>query len=416
VQSKRRRRRLAAVLLGCLAALVATTPAFGQDLGAALSSAEADAANAEAQVAEAQAEVTPAQQRYAAASARARPARTEARAARGEVRATKTAVAARRRAAERRIARIEADHQGQVEDHDDAVQGGIGVALAALAIAGFALAWGWFRASAPVAWLVAQRRSQAIGLCVGGGMVAVIVGAALSGASGVLGAIGVFLAVLGLCVAFAFLMARHSAQVQAARERPLLGRERLPAWLGRSIAVIAGVLCLALLVGAVFSSGPRAIHIGAGMRQAAAGVVPANTKRALVSAEARAAALEDRAARLSDHQRAARAVLRKARAGLASAQSRLAAAEDDISRVTRRIEVSERREAHRLQTEERKAAQAQACDPSYVGECLKDGIGDYDCAGGSGDGPNYVHSEVKVVGPDVFGLDANGNGIGCEGE
>ena len=186
MQSKRRRRRLAAVLLGCVAALVTTTPASGQDLGAALSSAEADAANAEARVAEAQAEVAPAQRRYAAASSRARPARTEARAARDEVRAQKTAVAARRRAAERRIARIEADHQGQVEDHDHAVQGGIGVALAALAIAGLALCWGWFRASAPVAWLVAQRRSQAIGLCVGGGIVAVIVGAALSGAGGVL--------------------------------------------------------------------------------------------------------------------------------------------------------------------------------------------------------------------------------------
>lgn len=190
-----------------------------------------------------------------------------------------------------------------------------------------------------------------------------IVGATLSGAGGVLGAIGVFLAVLGLCVAFAFLMARHSAQVQAARERPLLGRERLTAWLSRSVAMIAGVICLVLLVGALVSSGPRAMHIGAGMRQAAAGVVPAFTQR---------------------------------------------------------IEVSEKKEAHRRETEELKAIeeeeQAQACDPSYVGECLKDGIGDYDCASGSGDGPNYVYSEVTVVGPDVFGLDANGNGIGCEGE
>jgi site-specific DNA recombinase len=56
------------------------------------------------------------------------------------------------------------------------------------------------------------------------------------------------------------------------------------------------------------------------------------------------------------------------------------------------------------------------CDPSYEGECLQDGIGDYDCAGGSGNGPNYVYSEVRVVGVDVFGLDADGKGIGCEGE
>jgi len=420
VQSKWRRRRLGAVALGCVAALVASTPAFGQELGAALNSAEADAASAEAQVAEAQAKVMPAQRRYAAAAARARPAHADARAARSEVHVTKTAIAARRRAAERRIASIEAGHQSQVEHHDDAVQGGVGVALAALAAAGVALGWGWFRASAGVAWLVTQRRSQAIGLCVGGAFVAVIAGAALAGAGGALGALGVFVAVLGLWLAVALLMARHSALVQAARERPLLGHERLPAWFTKGLAGVAGVLCLALLVGALFSSGPQAMHIDAGMRQAAAGFVSTNTRRSLVAAEARAATLERRAARLGNLQNAARTALRTARGELASAQSRLAAAEDEIGRYTRRIEVAEKKEAHQRETEERKAIEeeerAQACDPSYEGECLKDGIGDYDCASGSGDGPNYVYSEVRVVGPDVFGLDANGNGFGCEGE
>jgi outer membrane biosynthesis protein TonB len=55
------------------------------------------------------------------------------------------------------------------------------------------------------------------------------------------------------------------------------------------------------------------------------------------------------------------------------------------------------------------------CDPSYPGVCLKDGIGDYDCAGGSGNGPNYVSGPIKVLSPDPFGLDGNDNdGIGCE--
>ena len=53
------------------------------------------------------------------------------------------------------------------------------------------------------------------------------------------------------------------------------------------------------------------------------------------------------------------------------------------------------------------------CDPSYVGVCLKMGIGDYDCAGGSGNGPNYVAGPFRVVGPDHFGLDSDHNGIGC---
>ena len=59
-------------------------------------------------------------------------------------------------------------------------------------------------------------------------------------------------------------------------------------------------------------------------------------------------------------------------------------------------------------------APPQNCHPSYEGECLKVGIGDYDCAGGSGNGPNYVQGTVRVVGPDEFDLDRDGDGLGCE--
>jgi hypothetical protein len=431
VQSKRRRRSLGAAIVGfvaTLAALAPATPALGQDLGAALSSAEASAASAEAQVAEAQARVAPARQRYAAVSAEAHPAQRAARAAGTEVREEKAEIAARRNAAEEQIAMIDAAHRSEAEDHDSAVQGGVGVALAALVAAGLALGWGWFRAGAAIAWLVAQRRSQALGLCVGGGVVVLIAGAALSAAGGVVGAIGVFVFALGPLLAAALLLARHSAEVQAGRERALLGRERLPAWLTRSLAGVAGVLCLALFAGALFSSGPRTAHVSPAMRQTAAGAVPTATSHKLAAAEARATALGRRAARLTARQGAARAALRKARAELASAQSHLAAAEGDMRRYVRRIEVAERREAHRREREEQQAlieaeeveeleeGSGSGCDPSYEGECLQDGIGDYDCAGGSGNGPNYVYSEVRVVGVDVFGLDADGNGIGCEGE
>lgn len=54
------------------------------------------------------------------------------------------------------------------------------------------------------------------------------------------------------------------------------------------------------------------------------------------------------------------------------------------------------------------------CDPSYPDVCLHDGIGDYDCAGGSGNGPNYVDGPIQVRAPDPFGLDRDGDGIGCE--
>jgi hypothetical protein len=53
------------------------------------------------------------------------------------------------------------------------------------------------------------------------------------------------------------------------------------------------------------------------------------------------------------------------------------------------------------------------CHPSYKGACLDPRASDYDCRGGSGNGPRYT-GRVRVVGPDVFRLDADGDGWGCE--
>jgi micrococcal nuclease len=56
------------------------------------------------------------------------------------------------------------------------------------------------------------------------------------------------------------------------------------------------------------------------------------------------------------------------------------------------------------------------CDPSYPDVCLLDGIGDYDCWGGSGDGPNYVQGPIRVLSPDPFDLDRDGDGFGCDSD
>jgi hypothetical protein len=58
------------------------------------------------------------------------------------------------------------------------------------------------------------------------------------------------------------------------------------------------------------------------------------------------------------------------------------------------------------------AAQAQECDPNYD-PCVPV-ASDVDCAGGSGNGPEYVYGPVTVIGEDVYGLNRDGNGIGCE--
>lgn len=61
------------------------------------------------------------------------------------------------------------------------------------------------------------------------------------------------------------------------------------------------------------------------------------------------------------------------------------------------------------------AAPSGNCHPSYSGACVPTGFSDVDCAGGSGNGPGYVSGkDFRVVGPDVYGLDANRDGIACE--
>ena len=52
------------------------------------------------------------------------------------------------------------------------------------------------------------------------------------------------------------------------------------------------------------------------------------------------------------------------------------------------------------------------CDPNYSG-CLDPNASDYDCAGGSGDGPRYT-GRVVVRGNDHYGLDRDGDGIACD--
>jgi hypothetical protein len=54
------------------------------------------------------------------------------------------------------------------------------------------------------------------------------------------------------------------------------------------------------------------------------------------------------------------------------------------------------------------------CDPNYRGACLRPNVSDYDCAGGSGNGPYYVRGPIRVVGRDHYRLDADHDRIACE--
>ncbi len=78
---------------------------------------------------------------------------------------------------------------------------------------------------------------------------------------------------------------------------------------------------------------------------------------------------------------------------------------------------AEERQARRAEEEAEIESEEEAtsCDPNYSGACLDPSASDYDCEGGSGNGPYYTGT-VTVVGADPYGLDADGDGIGCEAE
>ncbi|MFF5177564.1 G5 domain-containing protein [Micromonospora sp. NPDC000316] len=59
-----------------------------------------------------------------------------------------------------------------------------------------------------------------------------------------------------------------------------------------------------------------------------------------------------------------------------------------------------------------KKAQSSRCDPNYT-PCVPI-ASDVDCAGGSGNGPAYVSGVVKVIGIDIYDLDRDNDGYGCD--
>lgn len=414
-------------MVALLGFAVLAGPAFAQDLTTALNEAESRAEVAPLEVGELEAAVGPAESRFQASAAQAAPVTAAAKAADRHVAKIEDQLRARRLAAAAKVSRIEEEKRDAADKHDETVRIGLGLGLAALIAAAIAIAWNWFRASAPVAWLTQVSLGQAIGICVGGGLLVVIVGAAMSATGGIVGVIGVALIGLGFVLANALVLARHSAEIQRGRSKPILRRERLPRLATQVTAGVFATLCLIGLGTAVFAGETESSKASAALRRVAAdgGM---NTP-SLVSAKGKAAKLNRKAAPLVAAAHADQRELQAARRKLSHAEARQASAEDDIASFTRRLAVITKREerkaaAEAWRTEERAQEEAgeieeessPECDPNYEGECLKDGIGDYDCAGGSGNGPNYVYSEVRVVGVDVFGLDANGNGIGCEGE
>lgn len=133
----------------------------------------------------------------------------------------------------------------------------------------------------------------------------------------------------------------------------------------------------------------------------------AETQRAAEVQQARERAREHAVQRRAEARRESRVRARQAKAR----QARLIAVREERAEQRK----AETEEAAAIIAEEEAAAEEESseCDPSYAGACLDRFASDYDCEGGSGDGPLYTGT-VSVVGEDHYGLDANSNGVGCE--
>ena len=427
---------LAVVLL-----LTTAGRAEARNLEAELAAARSRAAAASVEVQYLRSATRPMASGLAKARHHAAPARKRTRSAAATVTSTKRQLSARRSHAAAAVAQIEKKRSDATNKHDDRVAFDIGLAIAALIAASVALTWSWVRASDPVAASTRIPVAKVTGAAIGLGLLALIIGAAMKGAGGPVASVGGLIAGLGIALPVAFLLARHSAEVQRGNSRAWFGRERMAPKVLQVIAGTLAALFLVALVAALTDGKGQSRSVTEALRHRAT-LASLETPKLKIE-EQRVAVLRETLQPLEKAVEEKLSAFDMAQRGLHRAQARLGDAKGDERHWRKEVEAAVVREQRRVEREEREAArarekeeredakalgreereaeeaarraqEAEACDPNYEGACLHDGIGDYDCAGGSGNGPNYVEGPIYVIGADVFGLDSDGNGIACE--
>jgi hypothetical protein len=171
---------------------------------------------------------------------------------------------------------------------------------------------------------------------------------------------------------------------------------------GRTAAAAAAILAVLALIGSIgeeFKT-PASVRADSSMSatedgstqavSTTAGTVSSTTKRRAAHARAQRRAAEARVKRRAAKRAATARAARRQREARRRAAAAATAAQRDITN-----------------------ASGGRCDPNYEGACLDPDASDYDCEGGSGDGPEYTGT-VRVVGDDPYDLDRDGDGTGCD--
>lgn len=393
--------------------------AVAADLSASLGAAESEVSTAEVELNEAEAALPDAKAKYAASARAAKPVDSAARASHARLVSLQSRDAAGRRAAAGQVRRIEAQRAEEEKERDEEVEAAIGFAVAALAAALIAFFWTRFRDSEAVAALSEVGLGWALLVCLGGGLVLLVIGAAIGGP------VGAALAMTATVVGLAFLLARHSQRVRRRKADPITGRQSFSPRTRLAVGVVMAVLALIGVIGGFTADGPEVEPASAELRHRAEGEVRPGLERRLVRAEALDERLQAKARGAGARKEAAAEHLEQTRNGVSQAESRLVGAEARVRRLTNRLAAQTEREERVAEREAEEAAREEAelveaeeeesaaeCDPNYSG-CLDPYASDYDCSNGSGDGPLYTGT-VEVFGVDHYGLDDDGDGIGCD--
>jgi hypothetical protein len=122
---------------------------------------------------------------------------------------------------------------------------------------------------------------------------------------------------------------------------------------------------------------------------------------------------QQQARKLAAKHRAALRHQARVRARHAAARARARRAHQAEVRLIHSEEAAAAEEVEAQEAAAEEESAESECDPNYSGACLNPYSSDYDCEGGSGNGPDYTGT-VAVVGEDHYGLDADGDGEGCE--
>ena len=176
------------------------------------------------------------------------------------------------------------------------------------------------------------------------------------------------------------------------------------------------LLGIGALGSAIFTEEPTATSVATTLREDADALARGPGADQLAEAKTEAMVARKQAVGPLAQRRAARVALRGATRELRRAQGSLAGASADEHRFARRLAaVVEREEREAEVLAEREAEEAEeveeveeasgGCDPNYSG-CVPAYPPDVDCA--------EVGGSVSVYGSDPHGLDADGDGVGCE--